>query len=80
MNLEEIQDSARRFSKSVKDIEQFFARNHKHIEHFTNKPISSLNYVMLSPEGLVIGVDNEYELNIHWEDFLQYLYKDVCKY
>jgi len=80
MNLKEIYDAADRFSKSCKDIEQFFARDYKHLEKFSEKETESIQYVVLSAKGIQVGFNKEYEVVVPWEDFLQYVYKDLCGY
>lgn len=78
MNLKEISDSAQSFSKSCRDIEQFFAGDYKHLGKFSKKETESIQYVFLSAKGIIIGFNEEYEVVISWEDFLQFLYKDFC--
>ena len=80
MNLKEIQDAADSFSKMCKDMEQFFAKDYKHLEKFSKKETESIQYVVLSAKGIQIGFNKEYEVVIPWEDFLQYVYKDLCGY
>lgn len=80
MNIKEIQDSARRFQTSVREIEQFFLNDEKHLKYF-DESASNVRYVLLCVKGLLIGVyDRKDEIQVTWEEFLTYLYKVHCGY